>query len=265
MRCSCRQSHYCKSARVKKSAISRCRRNHIGPEELRLPDGRATLNNSLFVIHSHAKYAAVNQHKKLVSQLDDIGVPSENVHVKFGYNFKRKKHNGKRFSHREITHYSALFRWFPKVRDLLNAKTRKIVCVVYLEYNANIKVSASELMRVAFQGGCRSDISWIGFQKVHRPSKYMHGHGKPVIQGSKIIAFKRGGLVRAYQVSAKSRLSHWDLMLCRKLPQAVIYRPAQSICGVRAHASVPGQCKRTATSAVESHRRKTRRVRRRNA
>ena len=248
--CSCGVSYYCANENVKRSTLSRCRKKHLEGDKLALRKGHATTASTLFVILSHGGTSSVkDQHTKLHNQLLSLGVKEQNIDVVYGVNSKKFQHKGKLLRPNQVTHYSVRHRWFRRVARLLESM-RHIRCVCYLEYNTKLERSLDDVI-TAVMNVTGPEIRWLGFRKVWPANKWKHKHDKPVIEGSKLICFIRGGLQKAWTATCKSKLySHWDCALCRFTTTNDIYRPVQSFVGVRAHDSVPGKTKRLATTAA---------------
>ena len=224
--CSCKKSFYCAHNPTERSTLSRCRKSHVNEKTLELPGGRLGVNTTLFVILSHDDRAVEEQHGKLVAQLFALGAPKQNIYVSYGVNGKKFKRNGKLLEYNQLTHYSALFRWVPKVHNILQKRRterRLVRAVVYMEYNTVLEVShVTELLDLV-DDESKSDICWLGFRMVHRPSAYMNRHENPVLDGSKLIVFRRKGLRKMYvAANSNKRLCHFDLMMCRCLSSAAV-------------------------------------------
>ena len=246
--CTCGRQFQCNNIKSFRASRSRCKRTHFKATDLHMPEGAVTLSSSLFVIMSHNTRAARNQHEKLVRQLIQLGVPAHNISVVFGYNFKSLRI---KLRHNQITHYSARFRWFPRVAALLAQSARdhkRVTAVIYLEYNSILAVPARRLVTEANKGNRKAVIKWLGYRKLLRPNLTWNHHSKPTVQGTKLIVFVKHGLEKAYNATLVNnipKMQHWDGCLCRYLPQNVFYKAAASLVDIRMHDSVPGRCRHT--------------------
>ena len=245
--CSCGRYYWCASAEMCRKTFYRCEQGHVDQGALVLAKGTITPRTSLFAILTHGGTTQQNQCDKLKRQLLDYGVPAKNIMVIFGFDKDRYDYRGRELSKNECTHYSVRFEWLPRVAWFLQEHPHQVRAVFYLECSAKCEfTSMSDLCATSYQ------IAWLGFRKVHAPNFFANHHDKVVVEGSKCIRFSEGGLVRLWQVLCAQRtFSHFDLMLCRHLPNSAFWRPAQSLFGTRAHMSVPGGGKRRAATPAE--------------
>lgn len=82
--------------------------------------------------------------------------------------------------------------WVDSVGACLHQETNKSInTIVYLENNACFDISNSKDLFIEINGSSAArDIKWLGWRVMHRPNSWFTGHWKPVIEGSKLIAFK---------------------------------------------------------------------------
>ena len=252
--CTCGRYYYCGSLESERSTKSMCAWKHVQESSLLLPAGRLTARTALFVIATHSGKAPEKQRIKLQKQLQELGIPPQNIFSSCGFNQANYDYRGGRLRNNQCTHYSARFKWFPNVSRYLQESPGKFRAVYYLEYSANSDIK--ELDKLLNPPGLPTDcdIAWLGFRKIHAPSQFMSKHDKVVIEGSKCLRFTKNGLQKIWQVTRTQRFSHYDLMLCRHMPGNAFWRPSQSLFGTRAHMSVPnGGTRRKALEAKDTY------------
>jgi len=224
--------------------VSRCKANHIDPDELILPDHPLSYKTALSIILSRPD----NHHhdRKIRQQLLDGGVPKESVKISYGLKYGVEQH-GDTIPYNGIVHASVRYRRFPAVYKMLTkrkAARRLVTSVWYLESNAVAETSIKTIfkeIKCAKPPPC-SDILLLGWRRTHPPSGGSRINKTPneTVEGAKAVVFVRGGLKRAWWATTfTNRFSHFDMMLCRRVEGKRISRIRCSLFGSREHKSVP--------------------------
>ena len=165
--CECGQSWWGKDKKGRRVALARCRANHVSEDALRLAEGPCTLSSNLFLILSHS--GNHNVHAKLLERLESLG--ASKAHVVYGFKCGRDYHMGKEIAYNQMVHYGFLHRWLPKVQEYLMANREDGRCtpvthVWYLEADAVIDMSASELLEMINQMPQKYNIAWPGWRNI---------------------------------------------------------------------------------------------------
>ena len=91
------------------SQVSCCRRYHVVPEAVELAPTSLQLSTTLFAVLSHN--GAAHLHRKLKKQLLDMGAKPEQILVKYGFKWPKRRHMGRKLRCNEICACSMRFRW----------------------------------------------------------------------------------------------------------------------------------------------------------
>ena len=253
VRCPCRLTYWGQNDGNRQRSLRRCAGRHILPEDadsLVLREGNATDRNTLFVIMfcdgnrcSGGQVGGDRWAKRqLIDQLQIRGVPDDMILTVKGFSWGTELATqcGNYIAPFGICHFSFLHRWFPLVKNALEARPH-IRCVVYLEANALMEVQCSEVLAEVNNMPRKKDICWLGWYRERGPHGWAGRSARNyrLLQGSKAIAFKGGGLRAAWKtVFEKKGYYHLDAMLSRKLRWRVA-TPKPSMFGYRGHHSVP--------------------------
>jgi hypothetical protein len=114
--CSCGQKTDCKNTQVASVTFCRCRKRHVSGTTLVLPEKRATKTNTVFCFLTHP---GSGLYKCGMKELRDAGVPRKNIVSSCGVKLGQACHGKRKLKANEVCHYSARFRWFPKVQRLI--------------------------------------------------------------------------------------------------------------------------------------------------
>ena len=138
------------------------------------------------------------------------------------------------------------FKWLPAVAGFLDKLDTKLRAVFYLEYSAKLECSVSDLFAAAAAVSVPC-VTWLGFRFIQRTMAFCP-KDREYIVGSKILMFVGEGLQQVHRCVTRthknSGYGHFDTPLCKHLPRRVLWRSQSSLCGVRAHTSVPEGHKR---------------------
>ena len=236
--CSCGLTWWGKDLNSLRPAMWRCAQQHADPNHLELKEGRASLNTTLFCIASHR---GCHYHDtQLSKQLLDGGVPEDHVIVKYGveHGTDAAMHFGRRVGFNGVCHFSMQHRWMRAVSEFLQGHPNT-TCVVYIENNVILEKNVRDILSAINQQPASKDVLWLAFIKIRAGSSGWNSannpHHRPIIQGSKMIAFRGGGLKQTLRVLRRSRYQHLDHVLSKRISHRRIWHPRVSMGGYRGH------------------------------
>ena len=223
--CKCGLSWWGHDEESRRVALARCRAKHVTEDALRLAEGPCKLSSSLFVILSHSGNNHV--HRWLSAELKSMG--ASKVHVVYGFKCGRDFHMGKKITYNQVVHYGFLHKWLPKVQEYLVANREDGRCtpithVWYLEADAVMDTSATELFGMINQMPQKYNIAWPGWRNIwnHNSKLSYYYEAALIIEGCQAICCRRDGLVQLYRASSEMKRKrvwyrHFDIMISQKL------------------------------------------------
>ena len=128
-----------------------------------------------------------------------------------------------------MVHYGFLHKWLPKLQEYLVANREDGRCtpithVWYLEADAVIDMSATELLGMINQMPQKYNIAWPGWRNVwSHNSMLSHYYDVALtIEGCQAICCRRNGLVQLYRAACNVKRGrvwyrHFDILISQKL------------------------------------------------
>ena len=147
----------------------------------------------------------------------------------YGFKCGRDYNMDKEIADNQVINYGFLHKWLPKVQEYLVANREDGRCtpithVWYLEADAVMDTSATELFGMINQMPQKYNIAWPGWRNIwHQNSKLSYYYDVDLaIEGSQAICCRRDGLVQLYRGASEMKRKrvwyrHFDIMISQKL------------------------------------------------
>lgn len=159
--CQCGMSYWCKNDATWHSTKSRCIKNHIEAEQLKLVDQPLTIENVIWVILSHSMNHHTHNRIKQALKREKI-----EAKVVYGYRLGQDQHMGEVLKPNEVVHYSFQHKILPAVYKKIKEsrdKGMEPAGVAVFEGDAMMHVTAKSL--VTWADSVNKPIAWAGYAR----------------------------------------------------------------------------------------------------